>query len=201
MGMKHLIRQFCAIHFKNLRKLSFCLIALFYFGFTSAHADQRSPQLEKLFTDLRSTGSQKDGEKISKEIWQIWTTHSSDPTLSKQMQMGIELMQSGQLSAANAVFTFVINQDNEFAEAWNKRATVLFFMGKFDKAKLDILKTLLLEQNHFGALAGLGMVEIHLGNPKAALNAYRRAASINPHLSDVKKAILRLEKELKGFPA
>ena len=199
--MKYLIRQIRIMHLKNLCKLSFCLITLFYFGFTSAHADQRSPELEKLFSDLKSAGSQKDGEKISKKIWQIWTTHYSDPTLSKQMQMGIELMHSGQLSAANAVFTYVINQDNEFAEAWNKRATVLFFMGKFEKAKLDILKTLLLEKNHFGALAGLGMVEIHLGNPKAALNAYRRAASINPHLSDVKKAIIRLEEELKGFPA
>ena len=95
----------------------------------------------------------------------------------------------------------MIEQDNEFAEAWNKRATVLFFMGEFEKAKLDIAKTLMLEENHFGALAGLGMVEIHLGNPKAALDAYKRAALINPHLNDVKKAILRLEEQLKGFPA
>ena len=199
--MKYLIRHIYAIYSKHWRHLSFYLMTLFYFGFTFAHADQRSPELERLFSDLRSAESQKDGEKISNKIWEIWSTHSSDSTLSKQMQMGIELMQSGQLSAANAMFTYVINQDNEFAEAWNKRATVLFFMGEFEKAKLDILKTLLLEQNHFGALAGLGMVEMHLGNPKAALNAYRRAASINPHLTDVKKAIIRLEKELKGFPA
>ena len=92
------------------------------------------------------------------------------------------------------------SQDNEFAEAWNKRATVLFFLGEFERAKLDIAKTLELENNHFGALAGLGMVEIHLGNPKAALRAYRRATMINPHLKDVKEAILRLEKELKGLP-
>ena len=198
--MKYFIQNIYAINFKYWRQLSFCLMTLFYFVFTFAHADQRSPELEKLFSDLRSAKSQKDGEKISNKIWQIWTTHSSDSTLSKQMQMGIELMQSGQLSAANSVFTYVISQDNEFAEAWNKRATVLFFMGEFEKAKLDIVKTLLLEQNHFGALAGLGMVEIHLGNPKAALIAYRRAASINPHLPDVKKAIMRLEEKLKGFP-
>ena len=201
IGMKYLIRHIRSIYSKHWLRLSFYLMTLFYFGFTFAHADQRSPELERLFSDLRSADTQKDGEKISNKIWQIWSTHSSDSTLSKQMQMGIELMQSGQLSAANAMFTYVINQDNEFAEAWNKRATVLFFMGEFEKAKLDILKTLLLEQNHFGALAGLGMVEMHLGNPKAALNAYRRAASINPHLTDVKKAIIRLEKELKGFPA
>ena len=90
-------------------------------------------------------------------------------TLSKHMQMGIDLMQSGQLRAAKAVFSYIIDQDNKFAEAWNKRATVLFFMGEFEKSKIDIAQTLALESNHFGALAGLGMVEIHLGNLKAAL--------------------------------
>ena len=191
------------IQFKSLKyacQLGLCLLIFLDFGFTFAYADQRSPELRKLFSDLKSTGSQKYGDEIASKIWQIWTTHSYDTALSKQMQMGIELMQSGQLSAANAVFTNVISQDNEFAEAWNKRATVLFFLGEFERAKLDIAKTLELENNHFGALAGLGMVEIHLGNPKAALRAYRRATLINPHLKDVKQAILRLEKELKGLP-
>ena len=180
---------------------AFCAIFLLNFGFTSGYADQRSPELVQLFSELKSAKSYKEGEKISDKIWEIWTTHISNSTLTKQMQMGIELMQSGELSSAKAVFTYLIEQDNEFAEAWNKRATVLFFMGEFEKAKLDIAKTLMLEENHFGALAGLGMVEIHLGNPKAALDAYKRAALINPHLNDVKKAILRLEEQLKGFPA
>jgi len=117
------------------------------------------------------------------------------------MTMGMDLMQSGQLKAAESVFSYIIQQDKEFAEAWNKRATVLFFMGEFEKAKHDIAQTLALESNHFGALAGLGMVEVHLGNPKAALEAYRRAASINPHLHDVQQAIYKLEEKLKGRPA
>ena len=198
--MKYFTVNICLKPLKPWRKLTFCLAVFFNLSFTPAYSDQRSPELDKLFSELRSVQSQKEGEKISSKIWQIWTTHYSDAELSEQMKMGIELMQSGRLSAANAVFTHVINQDNEFAEAWNKRATVLFFMGEFEKAKIAIAKTLILEKNHFGALAGLGMVEIHLGNPTAALNAYKRAASINPHLNDVKKAILMLEEQLKGFP-
>ena len=198
--MKRVSVNICLKHLNQWWKLGLCLAVFFNLSFTTACADQRSPDLDKLFSDLKSAKSQEDGEKISSKIWEIWTIHYYDSTLSEQMTMGIELMQSGRLSAANAVFTHIIEQDNEFAEAWNKRATVLFFMGEFDKAKLDIAKTLILEKNHFGALAGLGMVEIHLGNPKAALSAYRRAASINPHLNDVKKAILRLEQQLKGFP-
>ena len=178
-----------------------CFSAVFLFALNTANADQRDPELDILFSKLKSAETIEDAEQISGRIWQIWATHNASSVLSRQMQMGIDLMQSGQLDAANAVFSYVIQQDNEFAEAWNKRATVLFFMGEFERAKYDIAQTLALERNHFGALAGLGMVEVHLGNPKAALEAYRRAASINPHLQDVQQAISRLEEKLKGLPA
>ncbi len=178
-----------------------CFSAVFLLALNTTNADQRDPELDLLFSKLKSAETIEDAEQISGQIWQIWATHDASPILSRQMQMGIDLMQSGQLNAANAVFSYVIQQDNEFAEAWNKRATVLFFMGEFERAKYDIAQTLALERNHFGALAGLGMVEVHLGNPKAALEAYRRAASINPHLQDVQQAIARLEEKLKGLPA
>ena len=178
-----------------LTVLTFCLL-----NTQGAKSDQRNPELHNLFSKLKTAKTSEDGEQISSRIWQIWTTHSADSKLSRQMQMGIELMQSGQLSAANNVFSYLIQQDKQFAEAWNKRATVFFFMGEFEKAKHDIARTLALESNHFGALAGLGMVEVHLGNHEAALEAYRHAASINPHLLDVKEAILRLEEKLKGLP-
>lgn len=178
-----------------------CFSAVFLFALNTTNADQRDPELDLLFSKLKSAETIEDAEQISGQIWQIWATHNTSSILSRQMQMGIDLMQSGQLDAANAVFSYVIQQDNEFAEAWNKRATVLFFMGEFERAKYDIAQTLALERNHFGALAGLGMLEVHLGNPKAALEAYRRAASINPHLQDVQQAIARLEEKLKGLPA
>ena len=178
-----------------------CFSTVFLFAINTIYADQRDPELGILFPKLKSAKTVEDAEEISGRIWQIWTTHNANSILSRQMQMGIDLMQSGRLDAANAVFSYVIQQDKEFAEAWNKRATVLFFMGEFEKAKHDIAQTLALESNHFGALAGLGMVEVHLGNPRAALEAYRRAASINPHLKDVQQAISRLEVKLKGLPA
>ena len=196
--MKYSFHQKQLRHFWRFWQFGIIIVACFYISSESALADQRNPELANLFLELKTAKSLEDGEVISSKIWQIWTTHDSDHTLSKQMQMGIDLMQSGQLRAAKAVFSYIIDQDNKFAEAWNKRATVLFFMGEFEKSKIDIAQTLALESNHFGALAGLGMVEIHLGNPKAALEAYKSAASINPHLLDVKKAIIRLEEELKG---
>ena len=178
-----------------------CFSTIFLFALNTINADQRDPELDILFPKLKSAKTVEDAEEISGKIWQIWTTHAANSILSRQMQLGIDLMKSGQLNAANAVFSYIIQQDKEFAEAWNKRATVLFFMGEFEKAKHDIAQTLALESNHFGALAGLGMVEVHLGNPRAALEAYRRAASINPHLKDVQQAISRLEVKLKGLPA
>ena len=102
---------------------------------------------------------------ISSKIWQIWTTHDSDHTLSEQMQMGIDLMQSSKLRVRKAVFSYIIDQDNKFASL-EQKDNCFIFMGEFEKSKIDIAQTLVLESNHFGALAGLGMVEVHLGNPR-----------------------------------
>ena len=125
--------------------LGLCFSIAFLFAINTVNADQRDPELGILFSNLKSAKTIEDAEEISGRIWQIWTTHNTNSILSKQMQMGIDLMQSGQLDAANAVFSYVIQQDKEFAEAWNKRATVLFFMGEFEKANHDMKMLLFVE--------------------------------------------------------
>ena len=122
--MKNIFYQRQLRHFRRCWQFGIFLVACFYISSGSALADQRNPELAYLFLELKTAKSLEDGEVISSKIWQIWTTHESDHTLSKQMQMGIDLMQSGQLKAAKAVFSYIIDQDNKFAEAWNKRATL-----------------------------------------------------------------------------
>ena len=94
-----------------------CFSAVFLFALNTTNADQRDPELDILFSKLKSAETIEDAEQISGRIWQIWATHNASSILSRQMQMGIDLMQSSQLDAANAVFSYVIQQDNEFAEA------------------------------------------------------------------------------------
>ena len=72
----------------------------------------------------------------------------------------------------------MINLDQNWAEAWNKRATVLYMLGEFQKSQDDIDQVLALEQRHFGALAGQGLVNIQLKNYEKAIRSYEQAQEI-----------------------
>ena len=109
-------------------------------------------------------------------------------------------MNAGRLREAEKLFTSIIAAAPEFAEAWNKRATVYFLMGAYDLSKRDIAQTVAREPQHFGALSGLGLVETHIGNYDAALKAYEKAAKIHPFLEGYEDMVGRLKKLAKGTP-
>ena len=83
-------------------------------------------------------------------------------------------------------FTRVIEKKPDFAEGWNKRATIYFMMGEFDKSMLDINQTLQLEPRHFGALDGMGLIFIHLDQPEKAIEIYDQMLKIFPNSVDTK---------------
>ena len=114
------------------------------------------------------------------------------------MKKGIELMNSGHLGAAEVVFSRIINSHPDFAEAWNKRATVRFFRGNDTGSASDILQVIKLEPRHFGALSGLGMIRIRTGDLEGALKAYKAAQRMNPYLPQIEAIIDELGKKLKG---
>ena len=58
---------------------------------------------------------------------------------------GSILVQDQKLNRAIKVFTEVIEIDPSWAEAWNKRATVYYMIGEFQKSQNDIDKVLELE--------------------------------------------------------
>ena len=107
-------------------------------------------------------------------------------------------MNSGHLSAAESVFSHIINNHPDFAEAWNKRATVRFFRGNDTGSASDILQVIKLEPRHFGALSGLGMIRVRAGDLEGALKAYKAAQRINPYLPQIEAIIDQLGKNLKG---
>ena len=107
-------------------------------------------------------------------------------------------MNAGRLREAERLFTSVIEADPDFAEAWNKRATLYFLMGAYDLSKRDIAQTITREPQHFGALSGLGLVETHIGNYDAALKAYEQAAAIHPFMDGYDDIVSALKKLVKG---
>ena len=138
-------------------------------------------QLDKLFEKLLEDG-EISARETEMKIWGIWTTHPKDQNLTSLLSRGTSFMNSQEYQKAEDIFTTVIELDPKWAEAWNKRATVLYLMGKYQASQDDIDEVLKLEKRHFGALAGQGLVNIELKNYEKAIKSYQRANEIHPSM-------------------
>ncbi|MSO69171.1 MAG: tetratricopeptide repeat protein [Alphaproteobacteria bacterium] len=161
------------------------------------HADQRDPRLEPLFETLKSTGDLSEVGNAEQAIWGIWM-ESGDEEIDKLLTQGSIYMQMHSFGAALSHFNSVIAARPEFAEGWNKRATLYFMMGEYDKSIADCEKTFTLEPRHFGALFGLGLIYSQIDNEAKALDAFEKALAVHPHLQNVPAIIQRLKAKLKS---
>ncbi len=160
---------------------------------SNSQADQNDPRLDKLFHQLKI--AERSNQTLETLIWSIWT-QNDDPDLSTTMQNGINAMSVHGFSKALKSFTNLIEKAPEFAEGWNKRATLYYLMGQFDSSMRDVQKVLVLEPRHFGALSGMGLIFLQSGNDIRALQAFQAAAAINPHMKNVNEFIKMLEEKI-----
>ena len=165
----------------------------------SAHADQSHPKLDELFAELANPGLEPpQARTIEREIWALWG-QSGSPTIDLLMARAKQLDEGGdELPQAFALFDAVIALAPDFAEGWNKRATAHYLNDDYQNALKDIERTLALEPRHFGALSGLGMILQELGKESRALQAFRMALDINPHLPDITEEARLLEQTVEG---
>jgi tetratricopeptide (TPR) repeat protein len=163
------------------------LAALVSVGFISAaSADQRDPNLPTLFKFLKTAQHSDQAGVVEDKIWEIWSM-TGDPKLDQLMASSAEAMERGDYRAALREVDQILKAKPDFAEGWNKRATIDFLMGDYQKAIADIDHTLELEPRHFGALSGLGMSNLKLGRDEAAADAFRRLLSIDPLYPNAKR--------------
>ena len=155
------------------------IIIFLFLSITSVKADQNDPRLNNLFKKLNKTENQQEISNIIKDIWDIWY-EVDDPKVIEYFEKGIQAMRIRNYPLAVRFFNNLIEEDPNFAEAWNKRATVYFMMGDFDKSMQDIIKTLELEPRHFGALDGMGLIFIHQGQYQQAIDVYDKMLEIFP---------------------
>jgi tetratricopeptide (TPR) repeat protein len=165
----------------------------------AARSDQRDPRLDPLFARLQMTASDAEAHAIEQRIWLIWG-ESADIRLDSLMEEGVVAMAQRRLQAALERFDRMVEEAPDFAEAWNKRATVHYLLGNYRASVRDIQRTLDLEPRHFGALSGLGLIYDALEQPAAALRSFEAAVAINPHLGSIKARIEQLRRELGGSP-
>ncbi len=162
-----------------------------------AAADQTDPRLDDLFAGLKAARTGDEAHGIEQMIWFIWS-RSSSAGASLMLRQGTKYMSEGRHEAAEANFDAVVELAPDFAEGWNKRATVRFLRGDYQGSIEDIKRTLALEERHFGALSGLGLIYEELNEKKAAIEAFRAALEINPHLDDIDGRLKELVKDVEG---
>jgi tetratricopeptide (TPR) repeat protein len=161
-----------------------------------AGATQNDPQLQPLFARLQATADAGEGEALQAAIWTVWTT-TDDKEAARMMAIGIIAMGQDRLDDALSTFDALVEVAPDFAEAWNKRATVHYLMGNLDESVADIERTLVLEPRHFGALSGLGLIYQEVEKWDAALRAFEAALKVNPHLPTVRVNVEALRKKVK----
>ena len=171
-------------------------IIFLFFSTTSLIANERDVELDNLFLELKKNNPAVS-KNIEQKIWTLWSTHPSDDKLTSILNEGSRLMQDKDLFRAILVFTEVIEMDPTWAEAWNKRATVYYMIGEFEKSQSDINKVLNLEKRHFGALAGQGLVNIQLKNYEKAILSYQMVEKIYPTMRSPKIMIKQIQDLIK----
>jgi tetratricopeptide (TPR) repeat protein len=121
-------------------------------------------------------------------MWEIWS-RSGDQDLDRLFTTGTHAMTEGRWADAVSAFTRIIERDPAFAEGWNKRATVYFLMGEYDKSLADCDEVMKRNPHHFGALSGYGMIYLRRDQPARALEYFERALAVNPNMDGVSNTV------------
>ena len=172
------------------------LALLLTFGSTgTALADQNDPALDGLFRDLKAAQSPQEVRQIEVQIWTLWFDTGSEE-MDRMLLAGDRAMSRGQFDRSTALLNGVIELRPDLSEGWNRRATLRYLMGDYEGSIADIGETLKREPRHFGALSGLGLCNIALGNEEAALAAFERALVHHPHMQGVKQRVEQLRDRL-----
>ena len=155
-----------------------------------------SSTTQTLLDQLERAQSMDEAGPIVEKLWREWTSAHKNSDEEALMSEGLVAMSEGNLDRAENIFTKLIEVNPNFTEAWNKRATLRFMLWDFEGSLKDVEKVLTLEPRHFGALSGLGMIHLRLGDPERALKAYEDLVNIFPSNADAVQKIITLKNYL-----
>lgn len=158
---------------------------------------ERDALIDELLERLSAAPNEEEGKGIERTIQALWLT-SGSPSIDLLMRRGLDALGDGDYDRAYFYFDEVVTFAPAYAEGWHRRAAIHYVREDYAAALKDIEQALRLEPRHFEALAGLGVILEDLGDRKGALDAYRRALSLNPWLSHGKVRVAPLELEVEG---
>jgi tetratricopeptide (TPR) repeat protein len=157
----------------------------------------RTRGLDFLFGALKVAPDEASAKHVEARIWALWMQTPSD-TAALLMTRAKAAMDARKLDVAQKLLDAVVKLRPDYVEGWNRRATLYYLRNDYTHSLEDIEQVLVREPRHFGALSGLGMIMRDLGDEKRALDAFRKALAVNPHLSKVPELVKTLTEKVEG---
>jgi tetratricopeptide (TPR) repeat protein len=158
------------------------------------------PELDQLFAQLEQAPDSGAAAGLEQQIWLRWAD-SGSPTVNILLERAAAAETAGDAELAGRFLDQASDLAPNYAETWNRRANLAYREEDYRGAVAAIQETLKREPRHFGALAGLGLIYEELGQPRAALEAFRAALAIHPHYEIAQQGVRRLEPRVDGRDA
>jgi tetratricopeptide (TPR) repeat protein len=162
-----------------------------------AERGEQTYSLDMLFGALKIAPDLASAKAIEGRIWAVWIASGSD-TCNLLMSRVKDATDDKDYDLAIKLLDAIIAIKPGYVEAWNRRATVYYLKQDYAHSIADIAEVLAREPRHFGALSGLGMMLQEIGDDKDALDAYRKALAIDPHLENVPDVVRTLTDKVEG---
>jgi tetratricopeptide (TPR) repeat protein len=178
--------------FINLIKCSVIAVCI---QVTTVAADQKAAELPALFDQLLNEVDSESSIGIEGQIWQHWLD-APDKNSANLLSQVTNALGVRRLEIALRLSTQLVDSYPDFAEGWNKRATIHYLLGNNAQSVADIRETVRLEPRHFGAISGLGMIFVRENNFPAALQAFEQVLKISPASRGAKRSIEQVRREI-----
>lgn len=158
---------------------------------------QRGQDLDFLFGALKAAPDAEAAKAVEGRIWAVWLVSKSDTTnlLMTRVRAAVD---AKNLDLAVQLLDKIVLLRPDYVEGWNRRATIRYMQKDYTRSIEDIRQVLAREPRHFGALSGLGFILQELGDDKRALEVFRKAVEINPHLQKLPDLIKTLTEKVEG---
>ncbi|AKH99115.1 TPR repeat [Hoeflea sp. IMCC20628] len=153
--------------------------------------------LDSLFSELKRTRDAKQAKQVSERIWMRWRD-SGSATTNLLVQWADKAIADRKNGLALDLLDQAIVLMPDFAEGWNRRATLHYMMGNYGKSMADIDRVLALEPRHFGAIAGMAAILSDSGNDELELRAWEQMLEIYPANQQAQKRVGELAEKLAG---
>jgi tetratricopeptide (TPR) repeat protein len=153
--------------------------------------------LDFLFDALKAAPDAETAKQVENRIWALWIASGSD-TANLLMTRAKAATDAKDYELAVKLLDSIVEIKPDYVEAWNRRATIHYMRKEFGRAMDDIRQVLIREPRHFGAISGLGMILQEFGDEKRALDAFRKALEIHPHLQKIPDLVKTLTEKVEG---